>query len=377
MIQLHNPNRWEICLTDASNVDKLIERAHLVGPTKEDMLDIMKRFEQHHSQFRAEFSSRLTDIRRSLLNLALPVSDESKPPEIARNATLECAKKNVRKRNKKLVKSKSKPTTRGLPGQRRFVETIFISFLETIVLLFTDLMDFGDIDSAENVKKKPTKVPKNTTVHVKTVKTAKARPQSAAISSTVTGERDFSEIKSPLARRILKRRLSTYEVPQPDPMPSGAGSMATRKRRVSHAAAYSPYNPDHSVVPAQSSVKLKREVTSAVSSAVKTGGDFHFGSDNDDDDSALSESNISLSGNLIPNKLIKLYFDCKYSTLFIEAAVASNEVVPSPSSGNISEIAKMVLNQLNSAQAAKLKNDAESDAKPIVEAPLSDDPFYH
>lgn len=232
-------------------------------------------------------------------------------------------------------------------------------------LLFTDLTDCGDIDSTESAKKKPIifKSPTQTTVRVNTVKIEKARPQSATISSTVIGERDFAEIKSPWARQILKRRLSTCEVPQPDPLPSGARVLATTKRRVSYAAVHTSYNPDHSV-PA---VNSKREETSPVAHAVKRGGDFHFGSDNDEDDSGRSDS-----GNMISNTSIKLFVDCCNSTLFIEDVAASNEVVPLPPSSNISEIAKMVLKKLNCAQAAKLKKDAESDAKPIVEAPFSD-----
>lgn len=133
MSELHNPNRWDLCITDATNVSKRIERAHEVGPTKEDVLDILERFQQHHSQFRAEFSSRLTDIRRSILNIPLPVSNELKLPEIAKSKTSESKKEIDRKPKKKFKKLNSKPTAKGLPGQRRFVNPIFkfISFIET------------------------------------------------------------------------------------------------------------------------------------------------------------------------------------------------------------------------------------------------------
>lgn len=95
----------------------------------------------------------------------------------------------------------------------------------------------------------------------KNVKTEMFRPQSAKISSTVKNERHYSEIKSPLAREILKRRHSTCEVPRPDPMPRGVRAMAIKKRRISHMVARSPFATDHDEATDFSKVQVNRETS--------------------------------------------------------------------------------------------------------------------
>lgn len=132
---------------------------------------------------------------------------------------------------------------------------------------------------------------------VKTAKSDMSRQQSTAISSTITVEKDFSAIKSPWARQILKRRLSTYDAPRPEPLPNGARAMAVKKRRVSHAATHPSHRPDRVASLTQSAVQMKREATSPIDTAIKTEGDFFFGFSNDEEEAGSGTT--TFNGNLI------------------------------------------------------------------------------
>lgn len=119
-MDLHNPNRWELSVTDASDSDvsELISNAHQVGPTKENLFDILANFQQHHLQFKAEFKACLTEIRRSLLNIALPVvNDDLKSIVNAKSVTAKSPDASVEKKCKKKSDThKSKPIITALPG---------------------------------------------------------------------------------------------------------------------------------------------------------------------------------------------------------------------------------------------------------------------
>lgn len=166
-------------------------------------------------------------------------------------------------------------------------------------------MDDTDDKSAvsKNVKSK-TFISPTIKVARKTFETNVARRKTAAIAPTVAAKRDFSDIKSALARQILKRRQSTCDVPRPDPFPTGARATAITKRRISHAVSQSSKSPDQGVLPAQLSVKSERESTSPVSSIKEAESDFHFGYDNDEEQRSTPSNGKS---NLI--NLKKLYFD--------------------------------------------------------------------
>lgn len=114
--QLHNPNRWQVCITDSSDITELISKASQIGPTKEDLLEILDRFHQHHAQFKAEFASSLTDIRRALLNIPLPtVADDSNSYKT--NTTKNVEKNVTVKRSESCTNTvKWKPISTALPG---------------------------------------------------------------------------------------------------------------------------------------------------------------------------------------------------------------------------------------------------------------------
>lgn len=147
---------------------------------------------------------------------------------------------------------------------------------------------------------------RNSTIKVapKTLKTGVVRPQTASVAPTVVAKRDFSDIKSALARQILKRRQSTCDVPRPDPLPTGARATAIKKRRISHAVSHSSSSPDQAVSPVQPSVESERESTIPVSSTIETESDFYFGYDNDEEQRRAPSNGKSNSINLT-----KLYFD--------------------------------------------------------------------
>lgn len=248
-----------------------------------------------------------------------------------------------------------------------------------------DLMDNGtnESDAIESVKSVTFKNPVQTGVaRVKTAKSDMSRQQSTAITSTVTAEKDFSAIKSPWARQILKRRQSTYDAPRPEPVPNGARAMAVKKRRVSHAAAHPPRKPERVASLAQSAGQLKREATSPVDTAIKTEGDFFFGFSNDEDEAGSGPT--TFNGNLnfglitsansisIPLILEIQFVDCesKKTVKWADSPI-----------GNISEIAKMVEKALlerkkgNCIQADKFTDNDESGVKPENELLNSSDSF--
>lgn len=168
-------------------------------------------------------------------------------------------------------------------------------------------MDIGtnESDAVEDVKSAMFKNPiQNSVARGKSVKSDMSRQQSTAISSTVTGEKDLSAIKSPWARQILKRRLSTYDAPRADPLPNGARAMAVKKRRVSHAATHPSNIPENVASLAHPAVKLKRDATSPIRCGIKPEGEFFFGFSNDEDEGG---SNITaFNGNFILVKLNQL-----------------------------------------------------------------------
>lgn len=125
----------------------------------------------------------------------------------------------------------------------------------------------------------------DTTGRARPMKTELSRPVPVVTSSTTAGEPDFSHIKSPWARQILKRRVSVCEVPRPDPLPSGARPMTLKKRRVSHAATHASHLSD------LSTKSLKEEATSPVRAADRS---FGFNDDN-------ADSETSQNGNFILN----------------------------------------------------------------------------
>lgn len=140
---LHNSKQWEVSVTtDSSGVTELISKAHQAGPTKDDLIAILELFQKQHMQFKTEFSTRLTDIRRSLVNISLPsVSDDWRPDEknvvekftkkvnnkIVRKIS-KTVEKNVDKRHNQSVTLKLKPITKpltALPGLYSVNSTFF------------------------------------------------------------------------------------------------------------------------------------------------------------------------------------------------------------------------------------------------------------
>lgn len=108
-----------------------------MAPTKENAQEIVDQFEQYHLQFRAEFSSRLTEIRRALLNIspaALNDEPKSNGKTVVRN---EEGNVNAKKLKATNVKNKfadrantvkSKPITTNLPGSYSIHSTIKFFF---------------------------------------------------------------------------------------------------------------------------------------------------------------------------------------------------------------------------------------------------------
>lgn len=114
-----------------------------------------------------------------------------------------------------------------------------------------------------------TKVPitKAPIAKTKVLNGASPRPPLSAGASPV----DLSKIGSPLARKIIKRRLTISSVPQADPLPSVVESNL-KKRRIAHAVAVSPpANRDDAVtLVEQNGTKTEEKIEE---------GDFFFGSD--------------------------------------------------------------------------------------------------
>lgn len=112
--QMHDPNRWQVCVTNASDISELISKANQFGPTKDDLVEILDRVQHHHAQFKQEFAASLCDIRRALLNIPLPtVAEDLSSYKTMATKNVE-KKETVKRSESNTVKRKSVFTA--LPG---------------------------------------------------------------------------------------------------------------------------------------------------------------------------------------------------------------------------------------------------------------------
>lgn len=127
--QLHDSNVRKLGKIDSC--DETIPNAGEMEPTKENVLKVLDQFQQYHFQFKTEFSSRLTEIRRALLNIS-PTAFFDDTKSNGKSVVKNDGGKATSVQNKCADKAntvKLKPTTTALPGPYSIYSTvIFFSF---------------------------------------------------------------------------------------------------------------------------------------------------------------------------------------------------------------------------------------------------------